>query len=225
MSVSLLLTSLLLCSVLSFCPIWNCTSMEYDVCVAIAENQLLVNTKGCDRDFYCSYTDVMTWYWPKQLPSREVFNCTRQSFSPNVTFASETVFCGNRNPSDSLLTGTHPKRCLSSSDCRTVGGWTTDCLCGMDGYMYCQPEIGSSAMDGYWTLCEEYQNQTNDPRITEAARAYWTGYLEYYTLVVSAPDCAWHILNEFLVLASMKAAAESSSISRLLSSFLLLITA
>lgn len=207
-----------------FCPVWNCTSMAYDICVAISQNQLLVNTNGCDRDFYCSYTDVMNWYSPKSLPSRDLFNCTRQDFTPNTTLGSETVFCGNRNSNDNLLTGSHPKQCLSVTDCQTQGGWTTDCLCGMDGYKYCQPEVGSGAMDGYWTLCEEHQNRTNDPRVTVAARAYWLGYLEYYTLVVSAPDCVWRVLNEFLVLSSLKEAAASAA-HWLLASPLLLVTA
>lgn len=218
------LTSVIFRLIAAFCPVWNCTSMVYDVCVAISQNQLLVNSNGCDRDFYCSYADVMKWYSPKALPSRDQFNCTRQDFTPNTTIGSDTVFCGNRNYNDELLSGSHPKRCLSVSDCRTLGGWTTDCLCGMDGYMYCQPEMGSGAMEEYWTLCEEHQNRTNDPRVTEAVKAYWLGYQEYYTLVRSAPDCVWRILNEFLVLSALKEAAESSAPLLLLSP-LLLVTA
>ena len=58
-----------------------------------------------------------------------------------------------------LLNDIHPRRCNTSDDCILRNLSTSPCVCGLDGYSYCQAQWGSEVFDGYWQECNASDNQ------------------------------------------------------------------
>jgi hypothetical protein len=112
-------------------------------------------------------------------------------------------FCGFRNHDDELASGLHPKVCTQDEDCLTKGGWTSQCLCGLDGLKYCVAELGSNAYDEYWKKCLEHAGSATNPKISNVEKTYWDFYSEIYVQVVSAPPCLKELLWEFRVLKDL----------------------
>ena len=136
----------------AFCPEWVCKDLNETICTTLRGYQIYANTNGCPRDLFCKLSDFENWYILQSPSSTKTFSCTRQNYDgfSLETFKSQPkFFCGFRNLNDELAYGTHPKVCQSNEDCLTVGGWTSECLCGFDGLSYCAAELGSSAFDGY----------------------------------------------------------------------------
>mmetsp|Transcript_19560 Transcript_19560/g.35848 ORF Transcript_19560/g.35848 Transcript_19560/m.35848 type:complete len:220 (-) Transcript_19560:3948-4607(-) len=197
----------------TYCPEWTCDTLGLDTCVKVHGSQLLMNTDGCDTDFYCKLSDVNEWYALVKLPSSDEFPCTRQNFDgiDSVEVDSGEWYCGDRNELFDLYEGSHLKRCSSRADCLSRGGWTAECMCGMDGFYYCKPDISSEAFDEYWDVCESVKNKTFDPQISGAYRTYWEYYAQYYIEANTAPECARSSLWEFKVLDLLEEAAYGGS--------------
>ena len=80
-----------------------------------------------------------------------------------------------RDTDDDLAAGTHPKQCVDSSDCATLGNSTTECKCGMLGKAYCIPAWGSNAFDDYWEDCTD-----GDGEINYWTSAWWVEWQKIY---------------------------------------------
>ncbi|CAG9322878.1 unnamed protein product [Blepharisma stoltei] len=199
----------------AYCPQWVCQSLNYTVCATLQGTQILANSNGCPTDFYCKLEDFYDWSDLLSPSSTKSFYCTRQNYDgvDSSTIDSQgSSFCGTRNPDAFLAVGSHPKKCTTQQDCKTREGWSTQCVCGLDGYFYCEADISSNAFDGYWKVCQISKNLTNDLRIDARNRTYWNWYQKYYVEIISAPGCLGNLLWEFQILSDLKSLALDSAV-------------
>jgi len=200
---------LLILGVQASCPKWECKSLDRSVCAQAYGIKILANSEGCPLDHYCKLKDVAEWHQLNSLSLAQTFNCTRQNYEP-VTVEEGSFYCGKRHLDSELQEGTYPKVCETEKDCLTKGGWTTSCLCGLDGNYYCMPELSSSAFEGYWELCEEAWNATREYRVSATDKAYWEYFQSHYIETISAPECMPELIWEFLVLGELERLRENS---------------
>lgn len=203
---------LLLCQVSATCPEWKCKRLNNTICTQLHGYQVYVNDQTCPKDLFCKLDDFRTWSALESPSSTKSFNCTRQNyggFDTDLLKGKQMFYCGLRNSADQLESGQHPKVCSQDLDCVTVGGWKSQCRCGLDGLKYCAPEIGSNAFDEYWENCYT-EGSANDPKISAKSKAYWDFYYGFYVEIVSAPDCAKNLLWEFQILSDLDALRNTS---------------
>jgi hypothetical protein len=190
----------------SSCPQWICTKLNYTTCATLHGYQIYANSNNCPTDFFCKISDFKTWSLTQPTSSTNSFPCTRQNYNGidyNTLIKESNYFCGFRDSNQALLHGSHPKICYSEQDCLTVGGWTTECICGFDGNSYCSPDIGSNAFDEYWAQCNSQEGSTQDPKLSPVQKAYWDYYFNYYVQIISAPSCLKTLLWEFEILSDL----------------------
>lgn len=209
------------------CPQWTCKNLNQTKCATLHGYQIYANILPCPRDYFCKLDAFTNWQVLEAPSSTNTFNCTRQNYG-GVDIESlkkqSDFFCGFRDTTQELADGRHPKTCLSNKDCKTIGGWETECLCGLDGFKYCSAEIGSSAFDEYWEKCFEKQGSTHDPKITAVEKAYWDYYYNFYIEIVSAPSCVKSLLWEFSILDDLDGYRKSSFSQFILVSYFFLIS-
>lgn len=174
------------------CPIAKCKSLDADVCVVIADMFLVVNDNGCYKDEFCNVT---TAYAQWETRVHDVIYCQE---IPDHDYPSDDFECGDRDLTQRLDAGVHPKRCKTDDDCLMGNGETTECECGLDGFKYCKPGLGSQVFDYLWADCDD-----NGGDVTEEQWRYWLDYQTDYHFFVMAPDCARAIFYELEWLESV----------------------
>ena len=198
------------------CPEWTCSSLNSTICTKLYGYRVLANNITCPRDLFCKLSDFASWYKFQSPSSTKSFNCTRQNYEGYEAESfknKEDFFCGFRSQDDELASGLHPKICSQDYDCLTKGGWTSQCLCGLDGLKYCVAELGSNAYDDYWDKCLTGDGSATDPKISAAEKEYWDFYARFYVEIVSAPECVKELLWEFMILKDLDAIRKKSQAS------------
>mmetsp|Transcript_3060 Transcript_3060/g.6330 ORF Transcript_3060/g.6330 Transcript_3060/m.6330 type:complete len:224 (-) Transcript_3060:1574-2245(-) len=174
------------------CPVAKCKELDPDVCVIVADMFLVINENGCYKDEYCNVTNA---YEQWDARNHTVLYCEDLE---DHDYSSDDFICEERDSTERLETGVHPKRCNSDDDCLMKNGLTTACECGLDGFKYCKPGLGSQVFDYLWADCEE-----RDGEVTEEQWRYWLDFQADYHYYVMAPACARAVFYELEWLMSV----------------------
>jgi hypothetical protein len=107
--------------------------------------------------------------------------------------------CFDRREGEDLLYGSHPKQCSTVDDCEIKNGNNSACLCGLDGNSYCQPELGSSLFDFYWSDCEAHNNTLSRGELQVMVNML----LSYYVYTISPPKCMVNSIPEIKLIREL----------------------
>lgn len=174
------------------CPVVQCGTEPIGVCGSRYSTTININYQGCTATTFCELENLFDWY----NNGGSYIYC--KEFTSVDTSAYADVTCGNRDESTFLLEDIHPKRCNTSDDCILKNSENSPCLCGLDGFSYCQPQWGSEVFDLFWTYCDVYNGT-----VPYSMWTYWENLQKYYNYYITAPDCAMNIFYELQVLATV----------------------
>ena len=108
---------------------------------------------------------------------------------PQVLLIDHKAFCKyqeNRNFRDVAMT----KLCSDSSDCVLEDGTQTECVCGLDGNAYCQPDMFSSLFEMFWSDCVEKKSVDID------VYSIWKSSHDFYIPALTQNSCTSDIFKE-----------------------------
>ena len=169
------------------CPVVTCEDMQDNTCALTYGNTIRLRAHHCATTTFCNLTYVLSANGDQTIPC--------ESFNDSGTIYDDNDYrdCGVRADKRNLASGVYPKACATDADCLLQDGTFNPCACGLNGKAYCIPDLSSKLFNQYWKKCNETSNTVyrND-------YYYWTWYLEYYSLIVSAPSCAWSVGIELL---------------------------
>lgn len=206
----------------AFCPEWKCKALNDTFCATLHGYQVYANTKGCPIDYFCRLSEFQSWSLLESPSSTNSFKCTRQNYdgySYSTLKSEPDFFCGFRDTSEELASGSHPKLCQSDTDCITKAGFASNCVCGFDGLSYCSAELGSSAFNGFWERCLALSGSSRNPRVTAIEKTYWMYYYNFYVGIISAPECLKDLLWEFSILNDLEMYTQGNCGKRLTALF------
>lgn len=169
------------------CPVVVCADIADNSCAEIVGTTVHLRSKHCDTTTYCNLTAVL------QSSGNQVIPCLAFNDSETIYDDNDYRDCGKRIYGRNLASGRHPKVCSSENDCVLEDGTKSSCQCGVNGFAYCAPDLNSRLFNQYWSNC-----LANADTVYRNDYYYWTWYLQYYPLIVSAPSCAWSVSIELL---------------------------
>lgn len=108
---------------------------------------------------------------------------------PQILFIDHKAFCKyqeNRNFKGVAMT----KLCSDSSDCVLEDGTQTECVCGLDGNAYCQPDMFSSLFEMFWSDCVEKKSVDID------VYSIWKSSHDFYIPALTQISCTSDIFKE-----------------------------
>jgi hypothetical protein len=108
---------------------------------------------------------------------------------PQILLIDHKAFCkyqANRNFRDVAIT----KLCSDSSDCVLEDGTQTECVCGLDGNAYCQPDMFSSLFEMFWSDCVEKKSVDID------VYSIWKSSHDFYIPALTQKSCMSGIFKE-----------------------------
>lgn len=169
-----------------------CEQLDKYNCAADNETVITINIFGCSGKS-CSLSTYLSWI---DSDVNGLLYCSPANVPlPN---ANATI-CPVRPIGETLVNGDiYPIRCESKEDCRLENGNTTECVCGLDGFQYCQPLLGAEIFDSFWKACDSDTERTVDGEVW----SYYTTLQQLYVYYISAPDCAKNLLSELVYLQS-----------------------
>ena len=170
----------------------TCGQLDRFNCAAYNTTVITVNSFGCSG-MTCTLRDLVEW-----LDSEDagVLHCMPVPYY-NYFGTATTSRCPERPLSQNPANGdVYPIRCESSSDCEIQDGSQTPCICGLDGFQYCKPLLGSQVFESLWATCEE----NDDRAIDSSTWEYYEILQQLYVYQVSAPSCAQALLEELVYL-------------------------
>lgn len=174
-----------------------CGQLDRYNCAAYNETAITINSFGCSGRS-CTLSSYINWV--NSDPSG-VLNCAETIyFAPTAN----STTCPSRPAGERLANGDiYPIRCVTDADCVLESGNTTECICGLDGYQYCQPLLGAEVFDFFWKECASDLKRGVDGETW----TYYSTLQQLYVYLVSAPSCARYTLEELAFLEAYGRAA------------------
>jgi hypothetical protein len=181
------------------CPTYECGSIAEGYCAVLDDNQNVIFTSNpCSDEYGCALLDTINFAWVGQS------GCTIDlSTEVGSDFVSS---CIDRPTGDELVTGFHPKTCVTQKDCQVVNGNFSICACGFDGESYCQPELGSSAFNFYWEDCGAHNSSVSRGEYLTMMNLMYS----YYIYTINPPKC---MVSNIFELHRIKQIAETLSLN------------
>lgn len=160
------------------CPIYDCENIDTGYCAILADDQTVkFATVACPDSSGCSLLEILNFAWVG------VAGC-----SIDLTTEVGTNFtsgCIDRPTGNDLVLGSHPKECISNTDCLIQNGNYSSCVCSFDGLSFCQPEFGSKAFDFYWDECNEHNATVSRGEYLTLINLMYS----YYVYTIKTPPC------------------------------------
>ena len=195
-SLPSVLATLLLLNLLRACVPVICSQLDRYNCAAYNETVVTINAFGCS-ELSCTLSSYLNWL---SSGTSEVLKCVSTVY---ITPTVNDTTCPLRPAGEILVKGDiYPIRCVTNADCLLENGNTTECICGLDGYQYCQPPLGSEVFETLWNECDSDSERSVDGEVW----TYYTTLQQLYVYQVSAPSCAQTILDELVLLAAYNSA-------------------
>jgi hypothetical protein len=142
--LSQMILLLLACVVLSLgCVEYQAAALTTSTCALQNSTGIYFNKQGCPTNYECTIEGLNIYFANSSRDSYECQVATSQS-------TDDLVWPNKQEDNKDLLEGSHPKICANSTECLLQDGNSSDCLCGLNGHAYCQPDFSSSVFQDYW---------------------------------------------------------------------------
>jgi hypothetical protein len=137
------------------CRPFRCDDLDSDLCAVISDTEIVVNEDKCGKEM-CHLWIAKAF---QNLPFYTEYPCEDDDTDTEEDEVEEMVTCG-ANSQKVLATGTYPKACSTSSECKLKDGTNGDCACSIDGNYWCKPHTDDPNVQSfYWDICALGGNQ------------------------------------------------------------------
>ena len=200
------------------CPLVTCGQLDRGICAAKLSSTLFqINTQPCPSGSSCSaqrlYED---WWFQAITDSKDEYPCWDSETFHTLAyseFSGMTVWpCGQREQNKDLKVGNHPKECASDHDCELQDGSLSRCYCSLTEFSnstittgFCSPDLSSSMFADTWSQC-----QSDNLLVDELSGAYQHLYQRAYHILQGEVPCAQALFWEFLELANIQTAIDTT---------------
>ena len=182
---------------LAACPNYQCASLGKDICMIWNSGTITFNSNGCTTtDYICSYANALAAYTLNSTSG--TFSCQPSSEFPAVI---GYTYCGTLLSSKvNLFNGTYPKKCstlgYNDANCLLQDKSYTNCKCGFDSNLYCQPNPSSYIYDNFWKKCSK-----NDDVVSAGFFLYYQTLYTYYVEYNTKLQCTSSLFKEFGIIS------------------------
>jgi hypothetical protein len=199
----MILLGLLTLTVAWKCKPFSCEVLPEGLCAVFRkEGDVLVNSEVCDVGMTCYLSKFRT------LAERGDFDLEVycQLLPDSLVDYDDTAFiCPQRNSTQRLKSGTHPKVCTSDQDCSLEDGSSSECDCGLNGRSYCRPSQSTEVFDFFWKECER-----NSGRLSQREYLTYARLLQkHYASTIDPPACFANNFYELQLLNTYSAVSKA----------------